>query len=74
MPVNEGTFQTVVRIAMGSGAASRIGAAPVVRPSHRAITESEAAVKSKKPTKQLKKSMKIQPTKPLVRVSWRVDP
>jgi len=30
VPVSEGTFQTAVRIAMGPGAASRIGAALVV--------------------------------------------
>jgi hypothetical protein len=43
---------------MGPGAASKIGAALVVRPSHTVITESEVDVKSKKmeSTKPLRKS------------------
>jgi hypothetical protein len=41
---------------MGFGAASRIGAALLVRLSHRATAEGEVAVESKKTTKHLKKS------------------
>jgi hypothetical protein len=50
---------------MGFGAASRIGAALLVRLSHRATAEGEVAVESKKTTKHLKKSKKMESTKPL---------